>query len=126
MMWRPPSSMTSISFPSGSLTFDGFDSVTPGPSLMSVPRPAMFVAVVPHHRLVRRDDRDLEFIDLIKLGLFRLRRAGHAGQFLVHAEVVLDGDRRHRLRLALHADAFLGFDRLMQPLRPPAPRHRAP
>ena len=31
---------------SGSLTCDGFDSVTPAPSLMSVPRPAMFVAIV--------------------------------------------------------------------------------
>ena len=32
--------------PSRSFTIDGFASVTPAPSLMSVPRPAMFVAIV--------------------------------------------------------------------------------
>ena len=45
-MCRPPTSIDVDSLPSGSLTFDGFDSVTPAPSLMSVPRPAMFVAIV--------------------------------------------------------------------------------
>ena len=83
------------------------------------------VPVLADHRPVRRNDRDLEFIDLEKLALFRLRRAGHAGQLVVHAEVVLNRDRRHRLRLALDADAFLGFDRLVQTLRPTTARHRA-
>ena len=81
--------------------------------------------VVADHRLVRRDDRDLEPVDLVELGLLRLGRAGHAGQLLVHAEVVLDGDRRERLRLALHLNAFLRLDRLVQSLRPAAARHRA-
>ena len=83
------------------------------------------VPVVADHRLVRRNDRDLELVDLEELRLFRLGRAGHAGQLVVHAEVVLDRDRRHRLRLALHADAFLGLDRLVQSLRPATARHRA-
>ena len=51
--------------------------------------------VVADHRLVRRDHRDLELVDLVELRLFRLGRAGHAGELLVHAEVVLDRDRRH-------------------------------
>ena len=83
------------------------------------------VPVVADHRPVRRDDRDLELVDLEELRLFRLGRTGHAGQLVVHAEVVLDGDRRHRLRLALDANAFLGLDRLVQPLRPATARHRA-
>ena len=174
-MCRPPISMTLISLLSGSFTLDGFGSLTPAPSLMSVPRPAMFVAIViapgcpapatisasrwwyfalrtlcwrpratehlrqrlrrfdarrtdqhrepevvqaprllddrvvllaarlvheivaifADHRLVRRNDRDLEFIDLEKLRLFRFGRAGHTGQLVVHAEVVLDRDRGH-------------------------------
>ena len=77
------------------------------------------------HRLVRRDDRDLEPVDLVELGLLRLGGAGHARQLLVHAEVVLDRDRGERLRLALHLHAFLGLDRLVQPLRPAPARHRA-
>ena len=45
-MCSPPTSSISTSLPSRSFTTDGFDSVTPSPSLMSVPRPAMFVAIV--------------------------------------------------------------------------------
>ncbi len=45
-MCRPPHSSTATSLPSTSLMVDGFAMVTPGPSLMSVPRPAMFVAIV--------------------------------------------------------------------------------
>src|SRR3569833_1232381 len=80
--------------------------------------------VFTHDRPVRWNDRDFELIDLVELAFFRLRGSGHAGQLLVHAEVVLDGDRRHRLRLTFDVDAFLGFDRLVQTFRPPAPRHR--
>ena len=47
------------------------------------------------------------------------------GELLVHAEVVLDRDRRERLRLALHLHAFLRLDRLVQPVGPAAARHRA-
>ena len=53
------------------------------------------------HRPVGRDDRDVELVDLVELRLLGLGRAGHAGQLVVHAEVVLDRDRRERLRLAL-------------------------
>ena len=81
--------------------------------------------VLAHDRAVRRNDGDLELVDLEELRLLRLRRTGHAGQLVVHAEVVLNRDRGHRLRLALDADAFLGLDRLMQPFRPAPARHRA-
>ena len=51
--------------------------------------------------------------------------AGHAGQLLVHAEVVLEGDRGQGLVLVLDLDAFLGLDRLVQAVGPAAARHEA-
>src|SRR3712207_8879864 len=44
------------------------------------------------------------------------RRAGHAAELLVEAEVVLQGDRRERLVLLADLHALLGLDRLVQPL----------
>ncbi len=76
-------------------------------------------------RLVGGDLRDFQLVDLVELGRFRVGRAGHAGQLFIHAEVVLEGDGRERLILALDLDAFLGFDGLMQPIRPAAARHQA-
>ena len=55
----------------------------------------------------------------------RLGGAGHAGQLLVEAEVVLNRDRRQRLRFALDLDAFLGFDGLVQAIAPAAAGHQA-
>ena len=52
-------------------------------------------------------------------------RAGHAGKLLVHAEVVLEGDRGERLVLRLDRLVLLGFERLMQPFRIAASRHHA-
>src|SRR5439155_10272471 len=43
------------------------------------------------HRAVRRDHHDFQLVDLVELGLFGLGRPRHAGELLVHAEVVLDG-----------------------------------
>ena len=54
------------------------------------------------------------------------RRAGHARQLRVHAEIVLEGDRGERLVLGLDFDAFLGLDRLVKPVRPaPTVHHPA-
>ena len=77
-------------------------------------------------RPVRRNDLDLETVDLVKLGFLRLRRPGHAGQLVVHAEVVLDRDRSERLRLLADDRAFLRLDRLMEPVAPPASLHLPP
>ena len=53
--------------------------------------------VVPNHLPIRGDDDDLEAIDLAELLPLGLGSPGHAGQLVVHAEVVLEGDRRERL-----------------------------
>ena len=72
---------------------------------------------------VRGDHDDLHVVDIGELRLFRLRRTGHAGQLLVHAEVILQRDGRQRLRFAADLDAFLGFDGLVQTVGIAASEH---
>ena len=50
-----------------------------------------------------------------------LGRTGHAGELLVHAEVVLEGDRGEGLVLLLDLHPFLRLDRLVEALRPAPP-----
>ena len=72
---------------------------------------------------VGRDLDDVQVVDLDELLLLGLRRAGHAGELLVEAEVVLERDRRERDVLLLDLHAFLRLDRLVQALRPAAAFH---
>ena len=81
------------------------------------------VLVVAHHRLVGRDLDDGEVVDLLELLLLRLGRAGHAGELLVQAEVVLERDRGERDVLFLDRDALLRLDGLVEAVRPAAPLH---
>src|SRR5215207_6098577 len=78
----------------------------------------LVVAIGADHRLVGRDLHDRQLVDLHELVRLGQRRAGHAGELRVHAEVVLERDRGERLVLLLDADALLRLDRLVQPLRP--------
>ena len=73
---------------------------------------------------VGRDDHDVELVDLGELFGFGVGRAGHAGQLAVLAEVVLEGDGRERLVLALDLDLLLRLDRLVQPVAPAPPGHQ--
>ena len=68
---------------------------------------------------------DVEVVDLGELLGLGLRRAGHAGQLLVLAEVVLEGDRRERLVLPLDLHLLLGLDRLVEAVAPAPPGHQA-
>ena len=72
---------------------------------------------------VRRDLDDVQVVDLDELLLLGLRGAGHAGELLVEAEVVLERDRRERLVLLLDPDALLRLDRLVEALAPAAALH---
>src|SRR5207247_11401308 len=60
------------------------------------------------------------FRSLDELLLLRLRGTGHAGELLVEAEVVLQGDRGERDVLLLDPHALLRLDGLMQALAPAA------
>ncbi len=77
------------------------------------------------HDAVGRGDDDVELVDLSELGGFGLGGAGHAGELLVHAEVVLEGDGGERLVFLADVDAFLGFDGLVQSVGPAAAGHEA-
>ena len=77
--------------------------------------------VVADHRAVGGDRHHLEGVDLVELLGLGHRRAGHARELVVQAEVVLEGDRRERPALALDAHPLLRLDRLVQALAPPAP-----
>ena len=78
----------------------------------------LVVLVLADHRLVRRDLDDRQLVDLHELGGLGERRAGHARELVVEAEVVLQRDRREGLVLLLDVHALLGLDRLVQALRP--------
>ena len=78
----------------------------------------LVVAVVADHRLVRGDLHDADLVDLHELRGLGEGRARHARELVVHAEVVLQRDRRERLVLLADVHALLGLDGLVQALRP--------
>ena len=75
-------------------------------------------------RCVGMSDR-LEVVDRRELEGLRVRRARHARELLVEAEVVLERDRGERLALVLDRDAFLGLHRLVQAVGPAPALHHA-
>ena len=78
----------------------------------------LVVVVGADHRPVGRDLDHRDLVDLHELGRLGQRRAGHPGELVVEAEVVLQGDRRQGLVLLADRDALLRLDRLVQALRP--------
>ena len=52
------------------------------------------------NRFVRGQINDFEFVDVCKFRSLGQRGAGHAGELLVEAEIVLERDRSQRLRAA--------------------------
>ncbi len=80
----------------------------------------------PEHLAVGRRDDNIELVDLVELGGLRLGGSGHAGEFLIEPEVVLEGNRGERLVLLADGHAFLGFNGLVKAIGPAAARHQAP
>ena len=74
---------------------------------------------------VGRDLDHVHLVDVPEFGRFGRRGAGHARQLGIHAEIVLEGDRRQRLVLRLDLHAFFGLDRLVQAVRPAPAFHHA-
>ena len=85
----------------------------------------LVVAVDADHRAVGGDFENLQLVDVQELGRLGQRRAGHARELAVEAEVVLEGDGGERLVLGLYVDAFLGLKRLVEALRIAAALHHA-
>jgi len=68
------------------------------------------------HRPVGLDRQHAQAVDLLELGFLGLGGTGHAGQLVVHPEVVLQRDRGEGLVLILDLDVFLGLQGLVQAL----------
>ncbi len=75
--------------------------------------------------LVGGDDDDFELVDLFEFGGFGFGGAGHSAELLIEAEIVLEGDGGEGLVFLADADAFLGFDGLVEAVGPAAPGHEA-
>ena len=75
------------------------------------------------NRTIRRNHHHIEFVDIPKLTRFRLGRTGHTREFIVHTEIILQGDGSKRLRCTFYLHVFLGFYGLVQTIRPAAAFH---
>ncbi len=85
----------------------------------------LVVLVLARHGDVGRDLDHLELVDLGELVGLGHRRAGHAGELGIQAEIVLEGDRGQRLVLPLDRDVLLGLERLVQAFGVAAAFHHA-
>ena len=85
----------------------------------------LVVVVEPRQRHVGRNLQHLEIVDVPELVGLGERRAGHAGELLVHAEVVLERDRGERLVLRLHRLVLLRLERLVKAFGIAPARHHA-
>ena len=72
--------------------------------------------VVAHHGAVGGNRHHAELVDLLEFGGLGHGRSGHPAKLLVHAEIVLQGDRRKGLILLLDFDALLRLNRLVHTL----------
>jgi hypothetical protein len=72
-----------------------------------------------------RYDNNFQAIDLLKFVSLSVRRAGHSGQLVVQAEIILKGNRSQRLVLGLDSHVFLGLDSLVQTVGPTPAWHSA-
>ncbi|MBA7713567.1 hypothetical protein ES703_122570 [subsurface metagenome] len=73
--------------------------------------------VLTNHRHMGRNHHHLKLIYLVKLLSLGEGGAGHPGQLVIHAEVVLDGNSGKGFALLLNRHMLLGLYRLVQPLR---------
>ncbi len=84
------------------------------------------VGVFTHHRPVGGHHHHVHAVDLTEFHRLGVGGAGHAGELLVEAEVVLEGGGRQGLVFLLDAHALFRFHRLVDALGPAAARHGAP
>ena len=81
------------------------------------------VLVVADHRTVGRNGNDIQLIDAPELTRLGFGGTGHTGEFVIHPEIILQGDGGKRLRGRLNLHVFLGFHRLMETVAPAASLH---
>ena len=74
----------------------------------------------------RRDADNIEFINFLEFLGFGIRCTRHTRKFLIHAEIILEGNRGQSLAFGLNFHALFGLNRLMQTIRPAAAMHHTP
>ena len=82
--------------------------------------------VIPDHRHVGGNYCHFQAINLVELVRLSGGGTGHARQFVVHSEVVLQGNGSVSYTLPLNLDTFLGLHRLVQSVRPATPSLKTP
>ena len=85
----------------------------------------LVVVVFALDRAVGGDDHGFQIVDVLEFVGFGIGGTGHARELGVKTEVVLEGDGCQRLVFALDFNAFFGFHRLVQTVRPAAAVHQA-
>ena len=78
----------------------------------------------PLQRAIGRNSDHVELVDFVEFFGFGHRGTGHAADFLVELEVILQSNRGQRLRFLFDFHAFFGFDCLMQTITPLASLHQ--
>ena len=81
------------------------------------------IHIVTYHWLVGRNLHNVEFVDVPELTSLGRCRTRHTSQFVVHTEVVLQGDGCVCLCGSLHLHVFLSLHGLMQSVAPAASLH---
>ncbi len=79
--------------------------------------------VCPLQNPVGGQNHAVQVVDLFKLVGFGVGGAGHAGKLFIHPKIILKGDGRQRLVFPFDLDCLLGFNGLMEAVRPAAARH---
>ena len=100
-----------------------FDFINDGVVLFALCAVYAVIHVVTGDGLVRRNLHHVEFIDVPEFAGFGDGGTRHACQFVVHPEIVLQGDGGEGLCGSLHLDVFLGFHGLVQAVAPAASFH---
>lgn len=72
------------------------------------------IRIPPRHRQIGGDFHHIELIDFGEFIGLGHRRAGHAGQFGIEAEIILEGDGSERLVFRLNFDPLFRLQRLME------------
>ena len=83
------------------------------------------VHILAEHRHVGGNFHHVQLVDVEEFRGFGGRRAGHAAQLGIHAEIILEGDAGQRLVFRHDLHAFLGLHRLVQTFGPAAAIHHA-
>src|SRR5881394_1916515 len=107
------------------LVVDVFYLIEDGAVLLALGLIDGIVAIFAGHGPVRGNDQNAELVNIEEFTGFGFSGAGHAGQLVVKAEIILDRNGGQCLRLAFDGDAFLGFNGLVETFTPAAAGHQA-